>query len=61
MTLVSLLVVLVAVGVVLYVINTYVPMDGKIKNLMNVAVILIMVVWLLEKTSILGTLSSIKI
>ena len=45
---------LVCVGVLLWAVNTYVPMDGKIKNLLNVVVVLCVVFWLL---SVFGVLS----
>ena len=47
MSLLTLLVALVAVGVVLYCINRFVPMDAKIKTILNVVVIIVLVVWLL--------------
>ncbi len=52
MNLVSLIVTLVIVGVVLWLINTYVPMQAGIKNLLNVAVVVLVVLWLLF--SVLG-------
>lgn len=45
--LVTIIVVLLVVGVTLYLINNYVPMDPKIKQLLNVVVVIILVVWLL--------------
>jgi hypothetical protein len=47
MTLISLIVTLVIVGVLLWLINTYVPMDDKIKSILNVAVVIVVVLWLL--------------
>lgn len=52
MDLVSLIITLVVVGVVLWLINTYVPMDGKIKRILNIAVVVLVVLWLLF--SVLG-------
>lgn len=46
MSLISLVVVLVVVGVALYLINNYVPMDPKIKKILNVAVIIFVLLWL---------------
>ncbi len=45
---------LVAVGVVLWLVNTYVPMDGKIKKILNVVVVICVVVWLLTSFGIIG-------
>lgn len=61
MSLVTLLIVLVAVGFVLWAINTYVPMDAKVKNLLNIAIVIILVIWLLEKTGLLNEISKINI
>lgn len=47
MSLLTLIIVLVIVGVVLWAINTYVPMEAGIKRLLNIAVIVFLVIWLL--------------
>jgi hypothetical protein len=48
MPLLNILLVLVVVGVVLWLINTYIPMAPPIKTLINVVVVLILAVWLLS-------------
>ena len=48
MPLITVIIVLVAVGVLLWLINTYVPMDAKIKNILNYAVVIIVILWLLN-------------
>jgi hypothetical protein len=48
MDLISLIVVLVVVGAVLYLVNTYVPMAPPIKTVLNVVVVLILCLWLLR-------------
>lgn len=48
MGLISLLIGLVVIGVVLYLINTLLPMDGRIKTVINVIVVLAVCVWLLR-------------
>lgn len=47
MSLVQLIVVLAVVGVLLWAINAYVPMDRKIKGILNVVVVIAVVLWLL--------------
>ncbi len=49
MSLVSLIFFLIVVGVCLWLINTYIPMDDKIKTLLNVVVVLFIVLWLLTR------------
>ncbi len=48
MSILTILLVIVVVGVVLWAINQYVPMAPPIKNLLNIVIILILVVWLLS-------------
>lgn len=55
MTLVNILVVFVVIGLALYLINTYIPMAPPIKNIMNIVVILIVLLWVLELFGILHT------
>ena len=39
MSLVSLVVTLIVIGVLLWLINTYIPMDAKIKSILNIVVV----------------------
>ena len=48
MSLISLVIVLIVIGVLLWVANTYIPMDAKIKNILNIVVIIAVVLWLLS-------------
>jgi hypothetical protein len=47
------IVILVVIGVVLYLINNYIPMDGKIKTMMNVLVVVLACAWLLDVFGVL--------
>jgi hypothetical protein len=38
---------LVVVGVILWLINTYIPMQGTIKRILNIVVIIVVILWLL--------------
>jgi len=49
---IQLLVLLVIVGVVLYLVNNYVPMAAPIKTIINVVVVLAVCIWLLRVTGI---------
>ncbi len=48
-TIITVIFVLVVIGVVLYLINRVVPMDGNIKMVLNVAVVLLTIAWLLYR------------
>jgi hypothetical protein len=61
MPLITVLVVLIVVGVVLYLINTYIPMAGSIKMILNAVVIIVVVLWLLSVFGLIGELSSIRV
>jgi len=59
MSLISLIVALVIVGVVMYLINAYVPMDLTIKKLLNAVVIIVLIIWLLERSGLIASLARI--
>jgi len=53
MSLISLILVLVVVGVLLWAINAYIPMQPTIKKILNVAVVIAVVLWLLYAFGVL--------
>jgi len=61
MSLVTLIVVLCVVGVILWLINTYLPMDQKIKTILNIVVVIVVVLWLLSAFGLLGDIKAIRI
>ena len=61
MSLISLVVTLIVVGVLLWLVNTYVPMDAKIKQVLNVVVIIAVVLWLLSAFGLFGYVSNVKV
>jgi hypothetical protein len=61
MPLISLIVTLVVVGVILWLINNYLPIDGTIKKILNVVVLIVVILWLLTVFGVLGSLSSVRI
>jgi hypothetical protein len=52
-TFVTIVFVLIVIGVVLYLINTRVPMDSTIKLIINIVIVLGIVAWLLNMTGLL--------
>ena len=48
MPLFTVIIVLIVAGVLLWLVNSYIPMDHKIKTILNVVVVVIVVVWLLK-------------
>lgn len=61
MPLVHVIVVLVVVGVILWLINSYIPMAGSIKSILNAVVIIAVVLWLLSVFGLIGELSNIRV
>lgn len=61
MPLLNIFIILIAAGVVLWLINTFIPMDRKIKNILNVVAVIIVIVWLLKVFGIITSLSNIHI
>ncbi len=57
MPILTILLVLVIAGVLLWLVNTYIPMDGKIKSILNIVVVVLVIIWLLK---VFGLFSSIK-
>jgi len=57
MPILTILIVLIVAGVLLYLVNSYIPMDGKIKKILNAVVVIVVVVWLLK---IFGVFSYFK-
>lgn len=49
------------VGVLLWLLNNYIPMDAKIKRILNVVVVIVVVIWLLQAFGLLGSLQNIRI
>ena len=61
MSLISLAVTLIVVGVLLWLVNTYLPMDAKIKKILNIVVVICVVVWLLFAFGIIDRSSGIRV
>ena len=61
MPLINLVVVLIVVGVLLWLVNSYIPMDGTIKKILNAVVVVAVVLWLLNAFGVLTSLSRIRV
>jgi hypothetical protein len=61
MPILTILIVLIVAGVILYIVNNYIPMDGKIKNILNVVVVLVVIGWLLKVFGVFTYLKDINI
>ena len=61
MPLIHVVVVLVVVGVLLWLVNSYIPMAGSIKTILNAVVVIAVVLWLLSVFGLLAEISNIKV
>ncbi len=61
MSLLTVLLVLVVVGVILWLVNTYIPMDRKIKNILNVVVVILVIIWLLQAFGLLDSIKGMRV
>jgi formate hydrogenlyase subunit 4 len=61
MPLINLIIILVVVGVILWLINTYLPMDRKIKSILNIVVVIVVILWLLNVFGVIGSLSGLRV
>lgn len=61
MSLINVVIALIVVGVILWLINNYLPMDGKIKNILNGVVVIVVVLWLLQVFGVMDLLTSFTV
>ena len=60
MPLITVVIVLLVVGVLLWLVNTYIPMDALIKKITNIVVVIAVVLWLLNVFGVLDSIKNIK-
>ncbi|MBF0300875.1 MAG: hypothetical protein HQK51_19355 [Oligoflexia bacterium] len=61
MPLIQVVIILVVVGIILWVINSYIPMQSTIKNILNAVVVIAVILWLLSVFGLIGDISAIRI
>ena len=61
MPIVTLLITLIVVGVLLWLVNTYIPMDAKIKMIINIVVVIAVIIWLLRVFGVWGQIEDVRI
>lgn len=54
MSIIAILLVLVIVGVALWLINSFIPMDSRIKMILNIVVVIFLIIWLLKAAGLLA-------
>jgi thiol:disulfide interchange protein len=61
MPLIQLVEILIVVGVVLWLINRFIPMQGTIKSILNAVVVIAVALWLLNVTGLMHSFSRVRI
>lgn len=61
MPLIQVVMVLIVVGVLLWLVNSYIPMAASIKSILNAVVVIAVVLWLLSVFGLIGELSNIRV
>lgn len=61
MPLLQVVLVLIVVGVLLWLVNTYIPMAGSIKSILNAVVVIVVVLWLLNVFGLLHNISQLRV
>jgi hypothetical protein len=61
MPLIQVLIALIVVGVLLWLVNTYIPMQSAIKSILNAVVVIVVVLWLLNVFGVLHSLTNIHV
>jgi hypothetical protein len=61
MPLLQVLMVLIVVGVLLWLVNNFIPMAGSIKSILNAVVVIVTVLWLLDIFGLFHSLSRMRV
>jgi len=61
MPLINLVIALIVVGVLLWLINRYIPMASSIKAILNVVVVIAVVIWVLQAVGLWAGISSFRL
>ena len=61
MPLLQIIIVLVVVGVILFLINNYIPMDATIKRILNIVVVIVVILWILRVFGVLTNFPGIYV
>lgn len=61
MPILTIILVVIGVGVILWLINSFIPMQRTVKGILNAIVVIILVVWLLKVFGVLDSLQNVQI
>lgn len=61
MSLTSLILAILIVALILWLINKYIPMNSKVKEILNILVVVFLILWILGILGVVGPINSIRI
>jgi hypothetical protein len=61
MSILTLLITLIVIGVLLWLVNTFIPMQGTIKRIINALVVICVVIWLLQVFGVIGPITGLQV
>lgn len=61
MSIATILLVLIVFGVILWLVNTYIPPDTTVKKIINIVAVILIVLWLLQAFGLLSALGGIRV
>lgn len=61
MSILTVFLVLICAGVILWLVNKFIPMEARIKNILNIVVVIILIVWLLKAFGVFAALRGANI
>lgn len=61
MPILNILLVIIIAGVILWLVNSYIPMQRTLKNILNIVVVILVVIWLLNVFGVLGDMRNLRV
>ena len=61
MPLLNILLIIVVIGFLLWMVNNYIPMDEKIKKILNIVIVIAVIVWLLNILGLFNTIMNYRV
>jgi hypothetical protein len=61
MPILNILLVIIVAGVILWLVNSYIPMQRTLKNILNIVVVILVVIWLLNVFGVLGDVRNLRV
>ena len=61
MPILTIILIIVLVGVLLWALNSFVPMDSKVKSILNIVVVILLIIWLLQAFGLIDGLLNVRV